>query len=106
MNMAISFFVGCLTFILMMFIKVPFKSLFASLAEKKCKNENDRQEMYKRLNSVIIFITLMVSLICYYFVLQLLGETHFKLCCCMKAGAVAIAIYAVFEQWFGDKYKI
>jgi len=30
---------------------------------------------------------------------------HFKWCCSLKAGAVAIAIYAVYEQWFGERDK-
>uniref|UniRef100_UPI00405721D8 hypothetical protein n=1 Tax=Acetatifactor sp. TaxID=1872090 RepID=UPI00405721D8 len=106
MNMAIAFFVGCLTLVLMMFIKIPLKKLTAKLAETLHEDKEDRELLYKRLNVLIMVVAVLVSLICYYIVLQILGETHFKMCCCLKAGAIAIALYAIFEQWFGDEFKL
>ena len=106
MNMSISFFVGCITFVLMMFIKIPIKKLNSNLAVKTAKADVERILLYKRLNVIIIFVTMMLSMICYYFVLNLLGEGHFKMCCSIKAGTIAVALYMVFEQWIGDDFQI
>ncbi len=106
MNTAIMFFVGCLTLVLMMFIKIPIKKMTANLAKKWQQEEEEQYILYKRLNVLVIFCVILVSLISYYFVLQLLGEEHFKMCCCIKAGAIAIALYAIFEQWFGDDFAL
>lgn len=106
MNMAISFFVGCVTFVLMMFVKIPVKKMTLELAEKVRNNEEEKLLLYKRLNVIVIFVTMMLSMICYYFVLDILGEGHFKMCCSLKAGAIAVALYMVFEQWFGDNFRI
>lgn len=106
MNNAITFFVGCFTLVSMMFIKIPIKKITARLAARMQHDVENRHSLYKRLNTVIQFVVIIFSLICYYFVLKLLGETHFKLCCCMKAGAIAIALYAVFEQWFGEDFRV
>ena len=104
MNMAISFFVGCVTFVLMMFVKLPIKKINYKLATRVVDNEEEKQILYKKLNVIIIFIAMMLSMICYYFVLRMLGETHFKMCCSIKAGAIAVALYMIFEQWFGDEF--
>ena len=106
MNMSIAFFVGCITFVLMMFIKKPIKKLNSGLVLKATKVDVERIVLYKRLNVVIIFVTMMLSMVCYYFVLKLLGEGHFKMCCSIKAGAIAVALYMVFEQWIGDDFQI
>ena len=107
MNMSISFFVGCITFVLMLFIKMPIKKLNSGLALKATKTDaTERILLYKRLNVVIIFVTMMLSMVCYYFVLKLLGAGHFNMCCSIKAGAIAVALYMVFEQWIGDDFQI
>ena len=104
MNMAISFFVGCVTFVLVMFVKLPIKKINYKLAARVVDNEEEKQILYKKLNVIIIFIAMMLSMICYYFVLRMLGGTHFKMCCSIKAGAIAVALYMIFEQWFGDEF--
>lgn len=106
MNSAISFFVGCLTLVLMMIIKIPIKKMLFRLAQEIRKEEKQQQIMYKRLNSILIVCVMLVAVVCYYLVLRVLGEEHFKLCCSMKAGAIAVALYAVLEQWFGDDLKL
>ena len=106
MNMAISFFVGCVTFVLMMFVKLPIKKMNYKLASKVVDSEEEKQILYKKLNVIIIFIAMMLSMVCYYFVLKMLGGTHFKMCCSVKAGAIAVALYMIFEQWFGDEFRI
>lgn len=102
MNFAIAFLVGCITLVLMTIIKIPIKQLTRFVANRLETDEEDCYILYRRLNGVIIILTMMVSAVCYYFVLQGLGEEHFKICCSMKAGAIAIALYAAFEQWFGE----
>lgn len=102
MSITIAFFVGCITFVLMMIIKIPVKKMMYILADKIEDDEDDCYILYKRLNGVIILLTIMVAVICYYFVLQWLGEDHFKFCCSLKAGLIAVALYAVYEQLFGE----
>lgn len=106
MNSAISFFVGCLTLVLMMIIKIPIKKMVFKLSWEISKEEKQQQMVYKRLNSILIVCVMLVSVVCYYLVLMVLGEEHFKLCCSVKAGAIAVALYAVLEQWFGDDMKL
>lgn len=101
MNGAISFFVGCITFVLMMVIKIPIKRLVLSVVEQRIYEEEEQYVLYKRWNTVLLFVTLLVSAVVYYFVGAFLEIDHFKWCCSIKAGAIAIALYAVYEQWFG-----
>lgn len=103
MNIAIAFFVGSLTFVLMMGIKIPIKKLTRAIARQIEENEETSYILYKRLNIVVIIVVMLVAVICYYFVLQWLGETHFKFCCALKAGAIAMALYAFYEQITGKE---
>ena len=101
MNAAISFFVGCITFVLMMVIKVPIKRIIRSLVE--CYVQEEKQYvMYKRWNTILFGVAILIAAICYFYVAIVLGIDHFKWCCSVKAGAVAIALYAVYEQWFEE----
>lgn len=102
MSITIAFFVGCITFVIMMLLKIPVKKMMFILANIIEVDEDESYILYKRLNGVVILLTIMVAVVCYYFVLQWLGEEHFKLCCSLKAGVIAIALYAVYEQWFGE----
>lgn len=102
MNMAIAFFVGCITFVLMMIIKIPVKKITAILAENRAENPQHEYILYKRYNIVIMLLTMIMAMLCYYWVLQVLEIEHIKWCCSLKAGAIAMAIYTVFEQFVGD----
>lgn len=106
MNIAIAFLVGCITFVLMMILKIPIKWLTAYVADKMKPDVEEGYILYKRLNTAIIFLTIIVATIGYYFVFGLIGIGHFKLCCSLKAGVIAVALYAVFEQWFGDDFDL
>lgn len=106
MNMAIAFFTGCITFALMFIIKIPIKSFTYRIASRATLDDKKCQVLYKRYNILIIIVTMTVATICYYLLLQVLGEEHFKLCCSLKAGAISVALYAVFEQWFGDDFDL
>ena len=103
MNAAIAFFVGCVTFVLMMVIKIPIKRLIFSLVERYVYEEERQYVMYKRWNTVILFVTMLVAALCYFYVALVLRIDHFKWCCSIKAGAIAIALYAVYEQWFEEE---
>lgn len=102
MNSAIAFFVGCLTFVLVMGIKIPIKKMIFSMVERMVIEEKRQYVMYKRWNTVLFLVVMLVAALAYYYVLRVMEIEHFKWCCSLKAGAVAIAIYAVYEQWFGD----
>lgn len=97
MNSVITFFVGCAAFAFMMLVKIPIKKLNWELAKSELQ--------YKRLNIFLIILTFLVAIICYCFALVWLGETHFKLCCAIKGASVAMAFYAIYEQWCGDDRK-
>ncbi|HKM35787.1 MAG TPA: hypothetical protein VJY54_13755, partial [Lachnospiraceae bacterium] len=102
MNNVIAFFVGSLTFVIIMIIKIPVKKLTSFMADKLSEDEADRVILNKRLNGIIFVLAFTIAVICYYFVLQWLGSDHYKWCCSLKAGTIAIALYALFEQWFGE----
>lgn len=103
MNAELVFFVGCMTFVLMMGFKIPIKALTDILIEHYGFFMDDEKKhiLRKRLNFTVIILTFVLAAICYFYVLRLLGETHFKWCCTLKAASIAIAIYAIYEQWFG-----
>lgn len=99
MNMALAFFCGCTTFVLMMIIKIPIKKLNKVIAERFCAEE-EKAHTYKRLNVSIMFIALLLSMICYYIIAETIGISNIKWCCAMKGGAIAIALHALYSQWF------
>lgn len=102
MNMAIAFFVGCITFVLMMIIKIPVKKITAILAANQAENQEQEYILYKRYNVVVMFLTMAIAMLCYYWVLQVLEIEHIKWCCSLKAGAIAMAIYTIFERFVGN----
>lgn len=105
MNSAITFFVGCVTFVMMMGIKHPIKRIIFSLTKYFVLDLEKQYIAYKRWNVLLLPITVVVAAICYYFVLKVMAIEHFKWCCSLKAGAIAIAIYAVYEQWFEEGWE-
>lgn len=100
MNMAIAFFVGCLTFVVVMLIKVPLKKMTACVAAYIAIESDQEYVIYKRFNIIVMLIAMIIAMVCYYWVMQLLGLEHIKWCCSIKAGAIAIAIHAVYELFF------
>lgn len=97
MNFTIAFFVGSATFVLMMLLKIPIKHLTAYFADRA--DFEMRDVLYKRYNIVLQILTMALAYIIYMFVLKWLGDDHFKLCCSMKAGVIAIALYSVYERF-------
>src|SRR5574344_838840 len=102
MNNVIAFFVGSVTFVIIMIIKIPVKKLTRFIAFQT-KEESEKRIFNKRLNGVILVLVFIVAVLCYYAVLKWLRIDHFKWCCSLKAGTFAIALYALFEQWFGGE---
>jgi len=100
MNMAIGFFSGCMTFVLMMVIKLPIKKVNRAIAEHFCEEEDEKTLLYKRLNVSIMAVTILVSMVCYYVVAETMMVSNIKWCCAMKGGAIAIALHAIYAQLF------
>ena len=101
MDMAIAFFGGCMTFVLMMVIKVPIKKLNRWIAEQFFEDDDEQRLLYKRLNVSIMVVTMLLSMLCYYVVAGMVFEvSNLKWCCAMKGGAIAIALHAMYAQWF------
>ncbi len=98
MNFTIAFFVGCMTLALMMLIKIPIKAITEKLADRTF-SEEDNHIINRRYNLIIILMVFVVACIIYYFVLSWLGDDHFKFCCSLKAGCIAVALYAAFERF-------
>lgn len=100
MNMAMAFFSGCMTFVLMMVIKLPIKKINMALAERFCEEEEEIYLLYKRLNVSIMAVAMLVSIACYYVVAEMMFVSNIKWCCAMKGGAIAIAMHAIYAQLF------
>lgn len=105
MNSAVSFFVGAVTFVLVMILKMPVKRITWWLAKHCRTEERSRYVFYKRCNSVLFILTAVVAVYSYYVLYRLIALDHFKWCCTLKAAAIAMAIYAVYELWFGSDYE-
>ena len=103
MNMAISFFVGCITFVLVMLFKLPVKKITAALASYIAIEEEQEYLLYKRFNIVIMLFAMLIAMVSYYSIIQVMGLEHIKWCCSLKAGAIAIALYAVYELLLGER---
>ena len=97
MNSVITFFLCFSTLTIVKLVNIPIKKLNWELAYSELQ--------YKRLNIFLIILTFLVAIICYCVALVWLGETHFKLCCAIKGASVAMAFYAIYEQWCGDDRK-
>ena len=98
MNSAITFFVGSLTFVLMLVIKIPIKKFILAAVKKVEQDADEQYVLYKRWNTVLLVVVMLVAVICYYYIGTILKIDHFKWCCSLKAGAIAIALYAVCDQ--------
>ncbi len=97
MNFTIAFFVGSATFVLMMVLKIPIKRLTRYLADRADYVDSD--VLYKRYNIILQILTMALACLIYMLVLRWLGDDHFKLCCSLKAGVIAMALYAVYERF-------
>ncbi len=103
MNMAISFFVGCITFVLVMLIKLPIKKITAAVASHIAINDEQEYLLYKRFNIVIMLLAMLIAVVSYYSIIQVMGLEHIKWCCSLKAGAISVALYAIYELLFDER---
>ena len=92
--------VALFVFFLMFFIKAPIKRITYRAA--KCRAGDDASAgytLYRRMNAVLILLTIVLAVVVYY-VICVLGGLHHKLCCSFKAAVMALALYAAYDQWF------
>lgn len=101
MNDVMVFFIGVVTFVSVMLLKIPVKQFTESMASEKSYDMVEYKMLRKRYNILIFFMVVIVAFSIYCFLLYGLGDSYFKLCCSVKAMAVSIALYSVYEQWFG-----
>lgn len=102
MNDAVTFFVGCFTFVIVMILKIPVKKITWHLAQRNTLDRDACYIRYKRYNAVLFLLVAAVAVGAYYVLYRLVNLDHFKLCCTLKAGALAIALYAVYDQCVED----
>lgn len=89
-----------------MLLKIPIKKITWIIASS-CKKDNEQKYcLYKRCNCIILFLTCLVAVLSYYILYRIIELDHFKLCCTLKAAAIAFTIYAVYELWFGSDYDM
>lgn len=101
MNSTIVVWDGIITFVIMLFLKIPVKKCTYYIAKTFAGDSKRQYKLYRRANFAVIVLVFLVSLLVYSLLLLWLESAHFKLCCSMKLGAVAMSIYALFEQLFG-----
>lgn len=101
MHNAVTFLSGCFTFLAVQYLKAPIKK--ASWRRACRGGEQGRYGRYRRYNFMIFFLVTAVAMGAYSALYHLVGLDHFKLCCTLKAGAMAVALYAVYEQWTGSE---
>ena len=92
--------VALFVFFLMFLLKIPMKRWSWRIAEDRHRgNEGRAYALYRRLNVSVIIMTVLLSVLIYYLIC-LWGGLHHKLCCSFKAGVLALALYALYDQWF------
>lgn len=100
-NDQIMFVVGIITFFIMMLVKIPLKKCTREFASRLAVDDEEEALFYHRFNLIIILFAMIIAMILYCFILLYLGRSHFKLCYCLKAGAISMAIYEVLDQLVG-----
>lgn len=98
MNNAITFFVGCVTFVLTMGVKIPLKMFTKYMVNRFCWDAEYEEIVRKRVNLLVILLALIIALLCYTVLQMILELDHFKLCCALKATAIAVSIYYIYEK--------
>lgn len=92
--------VALFVFFLMFLLKAPMKRWSRRIAEGRYGEDGDKAyTLYRRLNVSIIIMTALLAVLIYYLIC-LWGGLHHKLCCSFKAGVMALALYALYDQWF------
>lgn len=94
MSFAISFLVGSIAFALTLIIKMPVKALTKRLS-MDCYESDVRR---KRYNIFIQFLVFVIATFVYWGMSQFIYIDHFKLCSCIRAWVIAIAMYSVYER--------
>lgn len=92
--------VGVQVFLYVFLLKIPLKKLHMQIASKK-DTERARQAKFRHLNATFILWVFFLSVSIYYIICLLL-EIHHKLCCSFKSVAIALTLYAIYEQLFGE----
>ena len=95
------FLIGGVTFALMLLIKIPIKKCTWDLADRWAVDDEDQRKLFHRLNLILVVFAVLVAVVLYCFILIWMGDSHFKFCCSLKGAAIAMAFYAIFEQWTG-----
>ncbi len=104
MNIAniLAILVGVQVFLFMLVLKKPIKALNHRIVIKRFEEDSEKaKRREKRLNFSVIIVTILLSVMWYYIICMVL-HMHHKLCCSFKAAVLALSIYAVYEQWFGE----
>ena len=100
MNMAIAFFSGCMTFVLVMVIKIPLKRMNRWVVVHFFEENDEPELLCKRFNVSIMVVAMLLSMLSYCIIGGMIFEmSNLKWCCAMKGGAIAIALHAIYAQW-------
>lgn len=91
---------GLATFLVMFLCKIPIKKFSRRRSGMGNRTGRERYAAYRRWNLGIIAAVFLISAAAYYAACRL-GGIHHKLCCSFKAGVIALALYAVYDQFFG-----
>lgn len=91
--------VGIQVFLLLFLIKIPVKWFHEKIVVRSRKIDKGR--LFRRLNFTLILWVVFLSVSIYFWICLKLG-IHHKLCCSFKSVAIALTLYAIYEQLFGE----
>lgn len=98
MQNILAIFVGIFTFL----AALALKKFIKWKKHEKLKEVQHRKNRIRNVGNMLVSFA--ASIFMYYVMCRLAG-IHCKLCCAYKAWAIALALYAVYKQFFLIEYQ-
>lgn len=100
MNQLLAVITGVLVFGLVQVLKGPIKKGICKYVAKRDTEVSKRELLRKRLGCSLAIVAFLLAIILDIVLTLAIGRGHVQLCYGLKAGAVSVFIYVIYEQWF------
>lgn len=97
--------VGFLVFLYMFLVKVPIKALHRRIVKRRYFDDEKKASIAFRVANVSLILWVTVLAVVLNYAICSVLNIHHKLCCSFKAVAIAVSLYSIYEQIWGDTKK-